>query len=160
MVQVVYEVDGRRRQKLELDLPPNFDPNSTTVCKTCKSISLTRPQIPASDTSSALPPQMSRPPSPMPYLSHLQLLFSFIPNAFIVVEIRFQCMLKSLQFTSSSSLILLQFKDQEREILLYSVCNLQQLFEKTVLMNFSTLKMIRMIMIGSFDWKWDHRKPS
>ncbi|KAF5808315.1 hypothetical protein HanXRQr2_Chr04g0143961 [Helianthus annuus] len=29
---------------------------------------------------------------------------------FIVVEIRFQCMLKSLQFTSSSSLILLQFK--------------------------------------------------
>ncbi|MFS7970310.1 hypothetical protein Hanom_Chr09g00819531 [Helianthus anomalus] len=55
MVQVVYEVDGRRRQKLELDLLPNYNPNSTTVCKTCKSISLTRPQLPVSDTSSVLP---------------------------------------------------------------------------------------------------------
>ncbi|MFS7949260.1 hypothetical protein Hanom_Chr06g00569441 [Helianthus anomalus] len=55
MVQVVYEVDGRQQQKLELDLPPNYNPNSTTVCKTCKSISLTRPQLPVSDTSSVLP---------------------------------------------------------------------------------------------------------
>ncbi|KAJ0794923.1 hypothetical protein HanPI659440_Chr04g0144511 [Helianthus annuus] len=47
-------------------------------------------------------------------------------------------------------LIIFMLQDQEQEILLYSVCNLQQLFEKTVLMNFSTLKMIRMIMIGSY----------